>query len=78
MQFEPKTDRSRTVDHKNANRLDNRRSNLRLVTLSTQMRNRKVEREPLSGYRGITTHGLKFDVAFVYNKMKYRAYFYDL
>ena len=35
MEFDPKLDKSRSVDHINNQRLDNRRCNLRVATLST-------------------------------------------
>ena len=42
------------VDHKNLNTLDNRKSNLRLVTHSGNQFNRKKYRTNTSGFKGVT------------------------
>ena len=44
------------VDHINGDRFDNRRSNLRLCTVSQNCANRVSRIKPKSGYRGVTWH----------------------
>lgn len=51
------------VDHINGNTLDNRRSNLRLVSVQDNTRNRKMDRRNKSGYRGV-----------IFSYGKWRAY----
>ena len=42
------------VDHINGDKLDNRRKNLRVVTLKQNVMNRPVERDTESGYKGVS------------------------
>ncbi len=44
------------VDHKNRNKLDNQKANLRPATVSTNSQNRPLYRSNTSGYKGVTFH----------------------
>jgi hypothetical protein len=55
----------RVVDHRNGDRLDNRKANLRICGIGENNRNRGMSRSNTSGYKG---------VSFNKQRGKYRAY----
>lgn len=44
------------VDHINGDKLDNRRVNLRICTMSQNLANQKLSRANTSGYKGVSFH----------------------
>ena len=64
------------VDHKNGNRLDNRRSNLRVVTLQENRQNRTTVRG-VSGFRGVSKNKNRWAASANVNKIRYHLGTFD-
>lgn len=56
------------VDHANHNTLDNRKSNLRVVTKSENLRNRNVQSNNTSGYKGVIFHAGRYRATIKVNR----------
>lgn len=67
------------VDHINHNTLDNRRSNLRLCSRSENLMNRRMFRNNISGYKGVSfnTQHNKWMAKVVFNKHQYFCGYFD-
>jgi HNH endonuclease/AP2 domain len=68
------------IDHINGNRLDNRKSNLRIVTQAQNTQNRGLNTNNKSGYKGVTwsKESNKWVAGLTLNKKKYHlGYFAD-
>lgn len=48
------TDSKQFVDHRNHNTLDNQKHNLRICTHAENLRNRKIQKDNKSGYKGVS------------------------
>lgn len=69
------------VDHKNGNKLDNRRSNLRLCTKAENHRNRGLQKSNTSGYKGVcwSKRNKKWIARIAFNGKRYDlGYFSDI
>ncbi len=62
--------RGKQIDHINGDRLDNRRHNLRFVTLQQNLANRKVFKNNKSGFKGVgfDKHSGKWRARISHNK----------
>lgn len=58
------------VDHKNGNKLDNRRRNIRICTHAENMRNLKLRKDNTSGYKGVGWNFSKWQARIWFNNKK--------
>lgn len=66
------------VDHKNFNKLDNRKINIRVCSKAENRRNRKKLSTNTSGYKGVWRNGAGWSAyIFVNGKNRYLGYFSD-
>jgi hypothetical protein len=63
------------IDHINNNKSDNRRENLRIVTISENNRNRSKAKNATSKYFGVSKHKAQWQVHLTLNKQIFRAYY---
>ena len=55
------------VDHKNGDRLDNQKNNLRICTHADNMRNRKINKSTMSGYKGVRNNHGRWQACITFN-----------
>ena len=64
------------VDHINGDRLDNRRSNLRIASVAENNRNSRIQKNNTTGYKGVTYKAGRFEAnCYVSGKCKYLGRF---
>lgn len=64
------------VDHINHDKLDNRKSNLRIVTQQQNLMNRKVFKNNKTGFKGVSVYGEKYRASIRKNgKREYLGFF---
>ena len=69
-----KSEKGFEIDHINGDKLDNRRSNLRIVTHKQNIANQKLQSKSRSGYKGVSYYKnyKKWEAYICTNKKKYR------
>ena len=55
------------VDHKNGDILDNTRENLRICTHADNLRNRRINKKTMSGFKGVKLNGSKWQARITFN-----------
>ena len=60
------------IDHRNGDKLDNRRANLRVCTRGENLRNRRLRKDSKAGYKGVATRpNGRFSAAIAVNGVKH-------
>jgi hypothetical protein len=65
------------IDHVNGDTLDNRRMNLRVCSHAENMRNRRLNRNNKSGFKGVVCHGNKWRAEIKHNGRKMHLGIFD-